>query len=432
MSQTEKNGIYRKRWQLRHPDKYKENERRKSERNKQRLKTDSEYRAKKQKQSREYQKEYRKNNPEKEKQKRKRAYKKHKERLKNDPKFREEFLKKQRETNKKWAEKNPEKVKQYQKKSKENFRGSEKDIKWREEHSEERKQYNKEYRKKNLEKIKIQHKMYDILYADDHTFNQLVYRIVNEKAIKEYDSIRKKTPEARAKTRLRWHTKIRNKPGVLEELRERGKIDYAKTKYQVFMYYSNNDPKCACCGELEYDFLTIDHLESIVPKQKKLVGVFLYRSLIKSGFPPGYQVLCYGCNLMKSKHKVCPHQEKNEIIKSKAYYRNKRYQDKLKAEVFDYYSDGKNACECCGLKDMRFLSVDHKTGRNSFNHGMGFGGYVIHLWLRNNDFPPGFRILCINCNSFLGKKGNFICPHQREKGKQSERLVLAQVNILKK
>lgn len=42
----------------------------------------------------------------------------------------------------------------------------------------------------------------------------------------------------------------------------------------------------------------------------------------------------------------------------------------------------------------------------AFKPGNGF-----MKWLKRNDWPKGFRVLCHNCNSSLGYYG--YCPHRR-------------------
>jgi hypothetical protein len=36
-----------------------------------------------------------------------------------------------------------------------------------------------------------------------------------------------------------------------------------------------------------------------------------------------------------------------------------------------------------------------------------------YLWLKQNDYPSGYRVLCMNCNFAEGKFG--YCPHQQVK-----------------
>jgi hypothetical protein len=67
---------------------------------------------------------------------------------------------------------------------------------------------------------------------------------------------------------------------------------------------------CACCGEDEYVFLTIDHIENNGAQHKREIGGsgnILYRWIIQAGFPSGFQVLCWNCNEAKRFLGRCPH-----------------------------------------------------------------------------------------------------------------------------
>ena len=74
---------------------------------------------------------------------------------------------------------------------------------------------------------------------------------------------------------------------------------------------------CACCGEKESKFLTIDHINNdgaakrkqIYPQGKgNTAGYHTYQWLVKNNFPAGYQVLCMNCNYGKRMNNgVCPH-----------------------------------------------------------------------------------------------------------------------------
>lgn len=80
-------------------------------------------------------------------------------------------------------------------------------------------------------------------------------------------------------------------------------------RHQVFETYGGY--KCACCGETEYDFLTIDHVNNDGAEHRKRLTQKggMYRDIVKQGFPAGvYQVLCMNCNWGKRRCGVCPHQ----------------------------------------------------------------------------------------------------------------------------
>lgn len=89
----------------------------------------------------------------------------------------------------------------------------------------------------------------------------------------------------------------------------------------------------------------------------------------------------------------------------------KKYSLKVKLEVFNHYSDNKLCCKCCGIKQFDFLTIDHVGGRQKWNHERSMGGSKLYQWLRSNNYPEGFEVLCFNCN--WGRyKNNGICPHE--------------------
>lgn len=83
-------------------------------------------------------------------------------------------------------------------------------------------------------------------------------------------------------------------------------------KLEVFRHYSKGDPKCACCGETNVLFLTMDHVDgdgSYHRKTLKLAsGSSTYYWLRRNGYPDGFQVLCWNCQHGKFVYGVCPHQ----------------------------------------------------------------------------------------------------------------------------
>ena len=100
-------------------------------------------------------------------------------------------------------------------------------------------------------------------------------------------------------------------------MRKRSLERHHKLRRMTIEYYSNNTMKCACCGESEYKFLTIDHINGGGIKHLKQ---FKSRSayiawFVKNNFPPGFQVLCYNCNCSKGYYGICPHQEMKQLNK---------------------------------------------------------------------------------------------------------------------
>lgn len=84
----------------------------------------------------------------------------------------------------------------------------------------------------------------------------------------------------------------------------------AKLKDEVFNAYGGW--VCACCGEKEKSFLTMDHMQNNGSQLRK-EGVHghstqFYRWLKKSGYPEDFQVLCMNCQFGKRMNNgICPH-----------------------------------------------------------------------------------------------------------------------------
>ena len=88
-----------------------------------------------------------------------------------------------------------------------------------------------------------------------------------------------------------------------------------------------------------------------------------------------------------------------------------RYLKRLKIRCFQYYGGAYPKCACCGENTPEFLSLDHiNGGGNSHRKKEKIVGNGIYRWLRKNNFPKGFQILCFNCNLAKGFYGK--CSHQ--------------------
>lgn len=108
----------------------------------------------------------------------------------------------------------------------------------------------------------------------------------------------------------KYQAKYRKKN--LRDTRLKEILHYEKQKRIVYEHYSNGNVVCACCGEAEYKFLCVDHINDDGAEDRKknpshATGRGLYTRLIKDNFPEGYQILCYNCNMAKGIQGVCPH-----------------------------------------------------------------------------------------------------------------------------
>ena len=88
----------------------------------------------------------------------------------------------------------------------------------------------------------------------------------------------------------------------------------------------------------------------------------------------------------------------------------KAYLARLKRETFIAY--GGVSCTCCKETHIEFLTIDHINGGGAEQRRRdGKVGGNLYVWLRRQGYPPGFRVLCMNCNFAMGLFG--ACPHTK-------------------
>jgi hypothetical protein len=99
----------------------------------------------------------------------------------------------------------------------------------------------------------------------------------------------------------------KDNPGRLAGQAAASKRQREDAKRQVFEYYGS---ACACCGESEILFLTVEHMDGGGRKHRKTMKTqTIYVWLMNNGFPEGFEILCYNCNCVKRVNGgVCPHQ----------------------------------------------------------------------------------------------------------------------------
>lgn len=96
--------------------------------------------------------------------------------------------------------------------------------------------------------------------------------------------------------------------GNREHIRAYTKGWNAAGRRRVLDHYGS---RCACCGEREILFLSIDHIDGGGNAHRKVIHNLgrIHRWLEKNNYPEGFQVLCHNCN--QGRHLnggVCPHE----------------------------------------------------------------------------------------------------------------------------
>ena len=117
---------------------------------------------------------------------------------------------------------------------------------------------------------------------------------------------------------------------------------------------------------------------------------------------------------------------RNYICKECDYKSNKKWQQnnrdrynqlkgesnrRLRDEVINKYGE---VCACCGETRKEYLTIDHINGDgNKHRREIGVtSSDDLYRWLRRNNYPEGFQVLCFNCN--CGKRNYSVCPHNKE------------------
>lgn len=91
--------------------------------------------------------------------------------------------------------------------------------------------------------------------------------------------------------------------------------------------------------------------------------------------------------------------------------KRKEESKKLKQIVVNHYG---GACKCCGINDIRFLSIDHinNDGWKEKEHRKNrMNTFLVYKKLIREGFRSDLQILCYNCNIARQHNGG-VCPHK--------------------
>lgn len=111
----------------------------------------------------------------------------------------------------------------------------------------------------------------------------------------------------------RWYYK--NKPKAFASNGRWAKKALKLLRYEVFSSYGG---MCICCGETNYGFLSIDHINrdgiEDRAKHRNRFGQ-LYSWLKQQGYPRDrYRLLCMNCNWGSRRTGICPHEAVKLVV----------------------------------------------------------------------------------------------------------------------
>ena len=102
--------------------------------------------------------------------------------------------------------------------------------------------------------------------------------------------------------------------------------------------------------------------------------------------------LCVECGAPARPNKTCCI-ECSEKQNSRAH----QEREQLRLQAMTHYSEGKPICAWvqCTIDDLDLLTIDHMNNDGA-KHRRMIGHGNICRWLRQNNYPPGFQVLCYN------------------------------------
>ena len=88
-----------------------------------------------------------------------------------------------------------------------------------------------------------------------------------------------------------------------------------------------------------------------------------------------------------------------------------KYRKDSRNDVLLVYGGNPPKCACCGETIIEFLTIDHIDGNGAKHRKLHTTAVHIYTWLKRHNYPKGFQVLCMNCNTAKGRLGK--CPHQK-------------------
>lgn len=265
------------------------------------------------------------------------------------------------------------------------------------------KKYKQTYRIQNKEKISEHKKEYRALNKEKLKVKKNEWYRSNLDKLSKQRRNRYKFNPIRERDLNRVYIALHREQvrGAAKRYRAKNKEQIAKNKrarvldlrMKALIHYSGGTPQCSMCHIDKISMLCFDHINNDGAKQRReMHNGNIHEYLRKNNHPEGFRVLCWNCNFLERLRLNPPNPKNHAAI---------AYRAKLKQLVMDHYSNGPAKCAICNISDIRILTIDHLAGSGK-RHRVGIGaeksGSKFYKWLRDNNFPPGFRVLCFNHN----------------------------------
>jgi dCTP deaminase len=123
----------------------------------------------------------------------------------------------------------------------------------------------------------------------------------------------------------------------------------------------------------------------------------------KDGLRPNCKACCRKDNQRRYKANKGAYRQKHKDYvdqnRERVNAKNTEWRKRIRRAALEHYGGQPPKCAICGERQLGFLTIDHVDGGgNHHRRRITRGGYSIYVWLRQQGYPKGFRVLCFNCN----------------------------------
>lgn len=149
---------------------------------------------------------------------------------------------------------------------------------------------NKKWRDAHKEELKQKRHEHYLAHKDEVMAKTRAYSIAH--------------PEVGKEARKQWRERNR------EHVRDLAEYNRIKRKLEVLAELGE---VCACCGNDDFEFLTVDHINGGGHQHRTVVGIGgnFYNAVLRDPDAKSkYRVLCMNCNFALGMYGRCPHKEK--------------------------------------------------------------------------------------------------------------------------